>query len=139
MPIAEHPTVSCSILVVDDQPEFLQLARALLNNPPGLVVVGEATSGPEALALLLVLKPDVVVLDVQMPGMSGFETARRLLAASPGLCIIMVSAFDEADYEALAYSVGAAAFLTKKEFSAGAVSAVLKRTGPHYGRQDRGG
>lgn len=114
-----------SILLVDDQAAFRGLARALLAGCPGVDVVGEAGSGEEALELLSVLKPEAVILDVQLPGMNGFETAWRMLGISPGLRVVMVSGWDF-EYEALARSVGAKAFLLKKHFSAETVLAALQ-------------
>jgi DNA-binding NarL/FixJ family response regulator len=116
---------TCSILLVDDQAAFRGLARALLGGHPTISIVGEASSGEEALALLPELKPEAVILDVQLPGMNGFETAWRLLEASPGIRIVIISGYDF-QYEALARSVGAAAFLPKKQFSAEAVLRALE-------------
>ena len=113
-------TRSCSILLVDDQAAFRQLARSLLSGQPHISIVGEAASGEEALTLLPTLKPEAVILDVQLPGMNGFETAWRLLDASPGIRVLIISGYDF-QYEALARSVGAVAFLPKKQFSAEAV------------------
>ena len=112
------PSQPRAVLIVDDQPEFCRLARELLDGRAGLRVVGEATSGTEALSLAPALAPDVVVLGVEMPGLHGFETARRLLAATPDLAIVMVSNSAEPQYAELARAVGARAFLPKHDFSA---------------------
>jgi len=117
-----------AVLVVDDQPEFLTLARALLSGHPDLIVIGEATSCDGALALLPSLSPDGVILDVQLSGMNGFEAARRLADASPGLRLIMVSAYGDPQYEQLARAAGAVAFLPKKELSAEAVVRIFQGT-----------
>jgi two-component system invasion response regulator UvrY len=116
----EGPAKSYSILLVDDQAAFRKLARSLLSAHPSVSIVGEAASGEEALALLTTLKPEAAILDVQLPGMNGFETAWRLLDALPGIRVLMISGYDF-QYEALARSVGAVAFLPKKQFSAEAV------------------
>jgi two-component system invasion response regulator UvrY len=115
----------CSILLVDDQAAFRQLARALLSVHPAVLIVGEAASGEEALALLPALKPDAVILDVQLPGMNGFEAAWRMLDVSPGLRVVMISGYDF-QYEALARTVGAVAFLPKKQFSSEAILQALE-------------
>jgi two-component system invasion response regulator UvrY len=115
-----------AVLLVDDQPEFLSLARALLSGHPDLIVIGEATTCDGALALLPSLSPDVVILDVQLLGMSGFEAAKRLADASPGLLLIMVSAYGDPQYEQLALAAGALAFLPKKELSAEAVMRIVQ-------------
>lgn len=117
--------VARTVFVVDDEPEFLQLARWLLGSHPGLTVIGEATSGTEAVARVPVLRPDVVVIDVQMPGLNGFETARELLARLPHLRVLMVSAFDEPHYHAASAAVGAGGFTSKRRLSADAVDALF--------------
>ncbi len=116
------------IMLVDDEPDFVELAKDLLQHEPDLTVVGHAASGKEALALLPTLKPEVVILDVNMPEMGGFEVAGRLLNVSPSTKVILVSTIDDPQYDSMAQSVGAAAFLTKKRFSAEAVLAALNQT-----------
>ena len=83
-----------TLVLVDDQPEFLEIARARLTRDATLTVVGEATSGEAAVALVLQLEPgpEAVLVDVEMPGLDGFETARRLRAVAPGVRIILTSA-----------------------------------------------
>jgi len=68
----------CNVVVVDDEPSFLDVARSVLSQYAGVTVVGTATSGEQAIEVALNLRPELVILDVQMPGMSGFEAARRL-------------------------------------------------------------
>jgi DNA-binding NarL/FixJ family response regulator len=114
-----------TILLVDDEAEFLDLARALLAADPSLAVVGTAGSAEEALARLPALDPDVAILDVQMPGAGGFAASRRLRAASPRLRTILVSAFGHSRYAALAREAGAAGFIAKRDLSAAAVRAAL--------------
>jgi two-component system invasion response regulator UvrY len=118
-------TKTRTLLLVDDQPEFLQLARLLLSQHPALQVIGEAESGERALDLAPLLHPDAAVVDVHMPGMSGFEVARQLLNGSPGLRVILVSAFDDAQFATLALRAGAVAFITKKALSPEAVLQAL--------------
>src|SRR5438128_517120 len=112
--LATAGVMTCSVLVVDDEPAFLDLAQMVLSQRPGMSVVGTASSGEQALELLPSLKPEVIILDVQMPGMSGFEAARRLRSAAAGLRLFIVSAHDEPQYEAIAIAAGANGFLTKK-------------------------
>ena len=110
-----------TVLLVDDQPEFLALARRLLEDSGELAVVGEARSGCEALRLADSLTPNVVVLDVQLPGMNGFEAARRLRTAQPQLQVVLTSAADDPSFESLAGTVGASGFLPKRSLSAAAL------------------
>jgi CheY-like chemotaxis protein len=113
------------ILLVDDQPEFLELAQAALAVQPDVTVIGTATGGEEGIRLAAALAPDVVVLDVQMPGLSGFDTARRMVAASPGLRIVLVSDDGEPGYAECARAAGAEAFLTKKQLLGDGLAGLL--------------
>ena len=75
---------SIGVLTVDDQPLFRSAAAAVVDATPGFEAVGEASSGEEALQLSSELRPDLVLLDVRMPGMDGIETAQRLAATAAG-------------------------------------------------------
>ena len=126
----ERPAGRYGVFLVDDQPEFRRAARALLSSHPQLAVVAEAASGREALALLPTLAPDAVdavLLDVQMPGLNGFETAQALHALAPQLRIIFTSTTDARAYAAAAARFGAA-FLPKPRLSAEAVLELLAGT-----------
>lgn len=113
------------VLLVDDDPHFVELARMLLARDPELSIIAAAASGEDAVALCPVHKPDLVIVDVQMPGINGFETARRLLGASPALNIIIVSGYEDPTYRSLAESIGALGFIVKKQLSPQAVKAML--------------
>lgn len=118
-------SVDHRVLLVDDQVEFLELTRALLAPGSGFDIVGTATDGETALRVAAETQPEVVLLDVQMPGWNGFETTRRLLEAQPGLRIVLISAFDDGQYAIVARTVGAIAFLTKKHLSAQRLQEIL--------------
>ncbi|MBV9545864.1 MAG: response regulator transcription factor [Chloroflexi bacterium] len=115
-----------TLIVVDDQPDFLKIARSRLTRDETLEVIAEATSGEAALDLVPQLQPtpDGVLLDVEMPGLDGFETARRLRALAPELRIILTSASDTSHYGVAAGRIGAA-FLPKRSLSAEAVLHLL--------------
>ena len=83
-----------TVLTVDDQPVFRRTARRLLTATPGFEPIGEASSGREALRLVSELRPDLVLLDVRMPDMNGYETARLLRRADPRPMIVLVSIED---------------------------------------------
>jgi DNA-binding NarL/FixJ family response regulator len=102
------------VLAVDDQALFRSAAMAVVDATPGFEVVGAAASGAEALRLTAQLRPDLVLLDVRMPGMDGVETARRLVAGEPGAVVVLVSLEDSADVAALAQGCGAVAFVAKE-------------------------
>jgi CheY-like chemotaxis protein len=122
---ATQGSVAYSVVVVDDEPSFLDVARSLLSQCPGVTVVGTATSGEQALELYSALRPEVVILDVQMPGMNGFEAARRLRSEGGGVRVLIVSAHDEPQYEAIARAAGAEAFMTKKAFLSNGIERFL--------------
>jgi CheY-like chemotaxis protein len=103
-----------STLIVDDEADVRLLLVLLINKEnQGLHVVGEAASGQEAIELQRTLDPDVVVLDQRMPGLSGLETATRMLADRPQLPIILYSAFTDDRIEAEAREVGVRACVEK--------------------------
>jgi DNA-binding NarL/FixJ family response regulator len=114
-----------TVLIVDDHPSFRATARALLECD-GFDVVGEAKSGAEALELAGVLRPDLVLLDVQLPDTTGFAVAAslaRLNGAAPA--IVLVSSRDAGDYGGLIDDSGALGFIAKGELSGAAVRAML--------------
>ena len=115
-----------TIIVVDDQPDFLEFARTRLARDGTLAVIGEATSGAAALELVhrMASNLDGVLLDVEMPGMDGLETARRLRAVAPAVRIILTSASDAPGYATAAARIGAM-FLSKRDLSAEAVLDLL--------------
>jgi CheY-like chemotaxis protein len=105
---AQFPTVPTSVLIVDDQEDIRILIRALIRGADDeFAVTGEAANGEEALAALDNADPEVIVLDQMMPGMTGLETARRILERRPGQRILLFSAYlsDEIREEAAAVGV----------------------------------
>ncbi|MDP8950037.1 MAG: response regulator transcription factor [Actinomycetota bacterium] len=89
------------VLIADDYPLFRSGLRALLGAVPDTTVAGQATTGEEAVALAAELQPDVVVMDLQMPGVSGIDATRRILDTSPHLGILVVTMFED-DYSVFA-------------------------------------
>ncbi len=120
------PPRTYTILLVDDQPDFLALARELLAEHPGLQVVGEATDDKSAMELLIRLQPDVAILDVYMPWVSGFTLCRKMLDLQPNLRVIMTSSHDDRQYHVMAAKLGAKAFLHKNRLSARSVADILE-------------
>jgi DNA-binding NarL/FixJ family response regulator len=103
-----------TVLAVDDQAVFRRVARSLIDATPGFEQVGEAASGAEALELAAELQPDLVLVDVGMPGMDGIETARRLAKVDPHGVVVLISV-DEIPPSAA--SAGAAACVRKQDLS----------------------
>ena len=101
------------ILLVDDQPLFRESLHAYLDLQPGYQVVGEAAGGEQALRLVESLQPQVVLMDVRMPGMDGVEATRRLHAAQPDCRVIMLTTFDDDEYVFEALRGGAVGYLLK--------------------------
>jgi two-component system, NarL family, invasion response regulator UvrY len=104
------------VMVVDDQSVFLRAARELIAATPGFDEVGEAMSGPQALALAPSLRPDLVLLDVRMPGMDGIETARLLADAAPDAFVVLIS-LDPAVEIGATTPVGVGAHVRKQDLS----------------------
>lgn len=109
-------THSISVLLVDDQPTVLHGLRLHLTTAGDIAIAGEAADGPTAIALATSLEPDVVVLDISMPGMDGFEAARLIRAAGTS-SIVMLSLHDDAHSRAMAMCCGADAFVSKHELT----------------------
>jgi DNA-binding NarL/FixJ family response regulator len=105
---------SVGVLTVDDQPLFRAAAAAVVEATPGFESIGEAASGEEALRLSRALCPDLVLLDVRMPGMSGIETARRFAEVQPDVVVILISIDDIPVIATLARGSGAAASVQKQ-------------------------
>ena len=114
-----------SVLIVDDHPTFRTTAHALLE-AEGFDVVGEAEDGGSALEAAERLHPDVVLLDVQLPDIDGFEVASRLTADGDGPLVVLISSRDGSDFGPLVERSGAAGFIPKAELSGPAISALIR-------------
>ena len=101
------------LLIVDDQAAVRQGLHMLLATTPDVFVVGEACSGEAALDLAALLSPDVVLMDVELPGMDGIATTRAFHRLRPQAGIIVLSIHDDEHTRTLAQSAGAAAFVAK--------------------------
>lgn len=103
------------ILLVDDHQMFRDALRSLLGKAPNLEIVGETGNGLEVLNLARETAPDVVCMDIGMPGMNGIETTRRLVAARPGIKVIALSAYSDQRFVVDMMRAGASAYVTKGE------------------------
>jgi len=101
------------VVVVDDHALHRDGTRQILEAHPDLQVVGDADSGEVALAVVNQLRPDVVLMDIRLPGMNGIEVTRRLTRDLPDVRVLMVSAYDEDEYVRGALEAGAAGYLRK--------------------------
>lgn len=102
-----------SVLIADDHPLFRKGLRALLDSVPDTQVTGEAESGEEALKMALALQPDVVLMDLQMPGGSGLEATRELSRQSPHIRVLVVTLFEDEDSIFAALRAGARGYILK--------------------------
>jgi two-component system, NarL family, invasion response regulator UvrY len=107
-----------SVLVVDDQAPFRSAARAVLRRLEGFEFAGEASSGPEAIDLVDRLHPALVLMDINMPEMTGIEATRRIVSAHPEVVVILCSTYDAADLPPGAADSGAAAYVNQERLAA---------------------
>ncbi|SDF77512.1 DNA-binding response regulator, NarL/FixJ family, contains REC and HTH domains [Lentzea fradiae] len=105
--------MSLRVVLADDQDLVRAGFRVILGTEPGIEVVGEAGDGAEAVELVTSLRPDVVLMDVQMPRMDGLEATRRILSEDHGTRVVILTTFDREDYLFEALQAGASGFLLK--------------------------
>jgi DNA-binding NarL/FixJ family response regulator len=113
-----------SVLIVDDHESFRRVAVSVVQATEGFAVVGIAGSGEESLEAAEQLRPDLVLMDVNLPGIDGIEATRRLRAGRGGPIVVLLSTYDEADLDARAAQCGAAAYVTKSAFGSQWLAAV---------------
>ena len=101
------------VVIVDDHALLREGTRWILQQEPSIAVVGEAGRGDEAVELVARLQPDVVLLDLRLPGLPGIEAARRIARESPRTRVLIVTAHDDEDYVLEALQAGAAGYLLK--------------------------
>jgi two-component system invasion response regulator UvrY len=107
--------VTVTVLVADDQAPFRRAARSVVGATAGFELVGEASSGEEAVALAGLLRPDLVLMDIKMAGIGGIEAARSITARFPDTLTILLSTYREEDLPAEARTCGAAAYVHKSD------------------------
>jgi DNA-binding NarL/FixJ family response regulator len=101
------------VLLADDHPFFLSGVRTLLSTQPGIEVVGEARTGEAAIALAEQTQPDVVLMDIHMPGVNGIEATRQIVQTSPHIRVLMLTMFEDDDSVFAALRAGASGYLLK--------------------------
>ena len=121
------PPDSVGVLIVDDQPPFLVAARKLIASTPGFESVGEATSGERAVTLAAALRPDLVLMDVRMPGLGGLAAARCITMARSASAVVLVSTDPQDVPAAAAEGCGAMAVVSKQHLRPSSLTALWKR------------
>jgi DNA-binding NarL/FixJ family response regulator len=112
------------ILIADDHAPFREGLRALLLVAPDCEVIGEAATGDEAIALAATLQPDVILMDINMPGINGIEATRRILYTSPHISMLVLTMFDDDDSVFAALRAGARGYLLKGALKAEILRAI---------------
>jgi DNA-binding NarL/FixJ family response regulator len=108
---------SVGVLIVDDQAPFRAAVGRLVGLLKGWRVVAEAATGEQALATFAEVSPDVVVMDINLPGISGIEATRRIVESAPAAAVVLVSTYAEGDLPADAHACGAVAYMRKDDLT----------------------
>ena len=104
------------VLIVDDQEPFRLAARMVVEATDGFEVVGESETGEDSVAKAAELDPDLVLMDVNLPGINGLEATRRILQHTSRVVILLLSTYEEAEYGPRAAECGASAYIPKSSF-----------------------
>ncbi|MBM3956883.1 MAG: response regulator [Gemmatimonadetes bacterium] len=114
-----------TVLIVDDQQLFRDLARSMLHSSNAFSVVGDAADGRDALDLYDALRPDLVLMDVQMERMDGLEATRRIMQKDANANVLLTSMSGDPAYERLGRELGVMAFVPKRELRPSAIKEML--------------
>lgn len=108
--------MSVRVLIVDDQERFRSAARLVVESTEGFDVVGEAETGEESVTMASDLHPDLVLMDVNLPGINGLDATRQILVGSDTVVVLLLSTYEEEEYAPRAAECGAAAYIPKAVF-----------------------
>jgi two-component system, NarL family, invasion response regulator UvrY len=106
-----------TVLIVDDQAPFRSAARSLVGLIGGWRVIGEVGSGEDAIETASATRPDLVLMDINLPGISGIEATRRIVAADPGIAVVLLSTYAAEDLPEDARSCGAVGYIGKADLT----------------------
>jgi DNA-binding NarL/FixJ family response regulator len=124
-----EPVNPVRVLVVDDQVLFRRVMSAVVDETEGFVLVGGAASGEESIVAARVLCPDLILMDVNLPGIDGMEATRRLREDTTTAAVVLLSTYDEDDWDGQAQDCGAVAYVAKSAFGPDRLTAVWAVTG----------
>ena len=112
----EIGVMAVKVLIVDDQAPFRMAARAVVDATDDFEVVGEAETGEASVQMAHELKPDLVLMDVNLPGINGLDATRHILADLNPVVVLLLSTYEAAEYAPRAAECGASAYIPKSEF-----------------------
>jgi DNA-binding NarL/FixJ family response regulator len=118
------PSKKISVLIADDHRLFAEALEAILASEPGIEVVGRAQTGEEAVEQALALAPDVILMDIAMPGLDGVEATKRIRRQQQSACVLMLTGSNARTDVARARDAGAAAYVTKDRIAAHLIDAI---------------
>jgi DNA-binding NarL/FixJ family response regulator len=104
------------VLIVDDQEPFRVAARMVVELTDGFEIVGEAETGEDSVTMASDLAPDLVLMDVNLPGINGLDATRQILAASDTVVVLLLSTYEEEEYAPKAAECGASSYIPKAVF-----------------------
>ena len=119
-----------TVLVVDDQEPFRAAARFVVRATAGMQVVGEVETGEEAVAVAESLRPHLVLMDINLPGISGLEATRRIVDSRPETAVLLMSTYSAEDLPAQARSCGARGYVHKSNLTPDVLLAIVDGTAP---------
>jgi DNA-binding NarL/FixJ family response regulator len=116
-PAEEHAHMTVRVLIVDDQVPFRMAARMVVELTDGFEVVGEAETGEDSIVMAAELEPDLVLMDVNLPGIDGLDATRQILSdRGDAVVVLLLSTYEEEEYAPRAVECGAAAYIPKAVF-----------------------
>ena len=119
--------MSVKVLICDDQEAFRAAAREVVNATQGFELVGETGTGEESVVAAGRLHPDLVLMDVHLPGIDGLEASRRIRAANPKVAVLLLSTYDREEFAVRIAESGAIAFVSKAAFGPSGLMEVWAR------------